>query len=61
MEEKLNQGYVRSIQQKDQIKRLAAYSLTKIGEVIENQKQRKQSIENDTLLNFIESKTKYDK
>ena len=36
LERKLNEGYNRSIIQKEQVKRLAACSLSKIGEVMEN-------------------------
>ena len=61
IQSKLNEGYNRSIQQKEQVKWLAACSLSKIGEVMENQKKRKQSIEAEVILNFIEHKDKYNK
>eukprot|EP00347_Sterkiella_histriomuscorum_P016968 403351162 len=59
LEKRLNEGYSRSLQRKDQIRMSAQESLVKLEEVHEFQKKHQQEAETERYMQFLERRQQY--
>jgi len=59
LEKRLNDGYSRSIQRKEQIRLSAQETLQKLGEVVQSHRRLKQESEEHRYIEYLEKKKNY--
>ncbi len=59
LEKRLNEGYTRHVQRKEEIRQSAANTLTKLEKAIITQKEHEKEIENERLMKYMERRQRY--
>ena len=59
LEKKLNEGYYRSIQKKEQVRLSAVGTLQKIEDVLQSQRRLDEEVQNERLMKYLERRKKY--